>query len=193
MRTRSSRLVLAFLLVVVSAACSSRDAADGEQGDTTQEGRPEGGAAQAKPVALTVLLPNPSAINVLNLCPAEGEGYFEPANLEVRVESVDGSGSGLQAMAANRAQVGLPGPGPLLNARARSEDMVMFYNHFAQSVFGLVVPEDSKYQTPAALKGATIGVGTAEGRKSPSPGQSWPRPGSRRAVTTSFSRSGGGG
>lgn len=101
-----------------------------------------------------MVLPNPSAINVLNLCAAQSEGYFEQAGLEVRVEAVDGSGPVLQAMAANRAEVGLPGPGPLLNARARGEDIVMFYNHFAQSVFGLVVPEDSKYRRPAALKGA---------------------------------------
>lgn len=41
--------------------------------------------------------------------------------------------------------------------------MVFIYNHFAKSVFGLVVPEKSPIKNPADLKGAVIGVGTADG------------------------------
>ena len=112
---------------------------------------------------ITVVIPNPSAINVFPLWVAIGEGYFEDEGLTINVEAVDGSAPVLQAMAAGQAEIGLPGPAPVLAARARGVDVVFIYNHFAQSVFGLVVREESPYQTPADLKGTTIGVGTADG------------------------------
>ncbi|MGH8937564.1 MAG: ABC transporter substrate-binding protein, partial [Acidimicrobiia bacterium] len=123
-------------------------------------------AAAEEPAELaqiTVLLPNPSAVNVYNLCVAIGEGFLAEQGIEARVEALDGSGPVLQAMAAGQAQFGLPGPGPMLNAHARGEDPVGIYNHFAQALFGIVVPEDSEYQAPADLAGTVIGVGTAEG------------------------------
>jgi NitT/TauT family transport system substrate-binding protein len=112
---------------------------------------------------ITVVIPNPSAINVFPLWVAIGEGYFEDEGLTVNVEAVDGSAPTLQAMAAGQAEIGLPGPAPVLAARARGVDVVFIYNHFAQSVFGLVVREESSYQSPAELKGKVIGVGTADG------------------------------
>jgi NitT/TauT family transport system substrate-binding protein len=51
----------------------------------------------------------------------------------------------------------------VLAARASGVEVVFIYNHFAQSVFGLVVRDEAPYQTPADLKGTTIGVGTADG------------------------------
>ena len=112
---------------------------------------------------ITVVIPNPSAINVFPLWVAIGQGYFEEEGLTVNVEAVDGSAAVLQAMAAGQAEIGLPGPAPVLAARARGVDVVFIYNHFAQSVFGLVVREEAPYQTPTDLKGQTIGVGTADG------------------------------
>jgi NitT/TauT family transport system substrate-binding protein len=112
---------------------------------------------------ITVVIPNPSAINVFPLWVAIGEGYFEEEGLTVEVEAVDGSAPVLQTMAAGQAEIGLPGPAPVLAARARGVDVVFIYNHFAQSVFGLVVREEAPYQTPVDLKGTTIGVGTADG------------------------------
>jgi NitT/TauT family transport system substrate-binding protein len=112
---------------------------------------------------ITVVIPNPSAINVFPMWVAIGEGYFADEGLEINVEAVDGSAQVLQGMAAGQAEIGLPGPAPVLAARARGVDVVFIYNHFAQSVFGLVVREESDYQTPADLKGTTIGVGTADG------------------------------
>jgi NitT/TauT family transport system substrate-binding protein len=69
----------------------------------------------------------------------------------------------LQAMAAGQAQIGLPGPGPVLAARSRGEDVVFLYNNYPKSIFGLVVEDESPHQTPADLKGTTVGVGTADG------------------------------
>jgi NitT/TauT family transport system substrate-binding protein len=122
------------------------------------------GMAQAQSAEeITVVIPNPSAINVFPMWVAIGEGYFEEEGLTVNVEAVDGSAPVLQAMAAGQAHIGLPGPAPVLAARARGVDVVFIYNHFAQSVFGVVVREESEYQSPADLKGTTIGVGTADG------------------------------
>lgn len=109
--------------------------------------------ARSQTTAITVILPNPSAINVFPLHVAIGEGFFKEEGLEVTVEAVDGSSQVLQAMAAGQAQIGLPGPAPVLAARSRGEDVVFIYNHFAKSVFGLVVPEESSVQSPAELKG----------------------------------------
>lgn len=40
----------------------------------------------------------------------------------------------------------------------------MFYNHYAQSLFGIVVPEDSDIQSVEDLSGgSTLGVGTVDG------------------------------
>jgi NitT/TauT family transport system substrate-binding protein len=66
-------------------------------------------------------------------------------------------------MSAGQAQIGLPGPAPLLAARARGEDIVFLYNLNPKSIFGIVVREESPYQGPADLKGKVIGVGTADG------------------------------
>lgn len=121
------------------------------------------GVQAASAQEITVILPNPSAINVFPLWVAIGEGYMEEEGLDVRVEAVDGSSQVLQALAAGQAQIGMPGPAPVLAARARGADVVFIYNLFAQSLFGLVVSEDSEVQAPGDLEGTTIGVGTADG------------------------------
>jgi NitT/TauT family transport system substrate-binding protein len=167
-----TRLVWALAVVVVlalaAAACGGGgDTDDGAAGGGTEAAAGNeataGGEGAGGTTAVTVLLPNPSAINVFSLCAADGEGYLQEEGIEMTMEAVDGSGAVLQAMVAGQAQIGLPGPGPVLNARASGEDIVMFYNSFAQSLFGLVVPDDSEVQAVGDLAGTTIGVGTAEG------------------------------
>lgn len=116
-----------------------------------------------EPTALTIVVPNPSALNNFPLHNAIGEGYFEEEGLTVTVEAVNGSASVLQALASGQAQIGNPGPGPVLAARERGEEVVFIYNQYPNSIFGLVVPEESEVQAPAELKGETIGVGTADG------------------------------
>lgn len=121
------------------------------------------GDAWAQEKDITIVVPNPSAINNFPLHVAIGEGYFKELGLNVTVEAVNGSASVLQSMAAGQAQIGNPGPGPLLGARARGEDVVFIYNQFPKSIFGLVVKEESTVQGPADLKGTVVGVGTADG------------------------------
>ncbi|MCF3936253.1 ABC transporter substrate-binding protein [Acuticoccus sp. M5D2P5] len=119
--------------------------------------------AMAQTTPITVVVPNPSAINNFPLFVAIGEGYFADEGLEITVEAVNGSASVLQTMAAGQAQIGNPGPGPLLNARARGEDVVFIYNQFPKSIFGLVVNEKADVDDIADLKGTVVGVGTADG------------------------------
>ena len=66
-------------------------------------------------------------------------------------------------MAAGQAQIGAPGPGPVLAARARGVDVVFLYNLYPKSVFGLMVKDEAAYQSPDDLKGQVVGVGTADG------------------------------
>jgi NitT/TauT family transport system substrate-binding protein len=122
---------------------------------------PRGAAAQAQNV--TFVQPSPSAINSFPVFVAIGEGYFREEGLNVRVESINGSGPVLQALSAGQAQFGRPGPGPVLSARARGVDVVFIYNVAARTNFGIVVRDGSRYRVPADLRGTTVGVGTADG------------------------------
>ncbi len=112
---------------------------------------------------LTLAVPNPSAITWLPMWVAIGEGYFEEEGMTLQVEAVDGSSQVLQAMAAGQAQIGAPGPGPVLGARARGMDIKFIYNLYPKSVFGVLVKTDSDITTPEDLRGTVIGVGTADG------------------------------
>jgi NitT/TauT family transport system substrate-binding protein len=122
-----------------------------------------GASAQAKLRNITFVQPNPSAINSFQLHVAIGQGYFKDEGLNIRVETVDGSAPVLQALAAGQAQIGRPGPAPVLQARSRGVDVVFLYNAVPTSSFGIVVKRDSKYKTPADLKGKVIGTGTRDG------------------------------
>lgn len=113
--------------------------------------------------AITFAVPNPSALTWLPYWVAVGEGYFEEEGLNPTLEAIDGSSAVLQAMTAGQAQIGAPGPGPTLGARARGVDVKFLYNLYPKSVFGLLVKADSAFQTPEDLKGTVIGVGTADG------------------------------
>ncbi len=113
--------------------------------------------------AITFAVPNPSALTWLPYWVAVGEGYFADEGFEPTLEAVDGSSAVLQAMSAGQAHIGAPGPGPTLGARARGVDVKFLYNLYPKSVFGLLVNDDSSFQTPADLKGTVIGVGTADG------------------------------
>lgn len=113
--------------------------------------------------AITFAVPNPSALTWMPYWVAVGEGYFAEEGLAPRLEAIDGSSAVLQAMTAGQAQIGAPGPGPVLGARVRGIDVKFLYNLYPKSVFGLLVPDDSAFQTPADLKGTVVGVGTADG------------------------------
>lgn len=118
-------------------------------------------AQDLRPV--TFVQPNPSAISSFPVFLAIGEGYFAEEGLDVTVETVDGSGLAVQTIAAGQAQFARPGPGLVMSARARGEDVVFIYNFAARSNFGIVVPGDSPVQTPEDLRGEVVGISTSDG------------------------------
>jgi NitT/TauT family transport system substrate-binding protein len=120
-------------------------------------------AAAQDMTQVTFVQPSPSAINSFPVFVAIGEGYFAEEGLEVAVESLNGSAAVLQALSAGQADFGRPGPGPVIAARSRGVDVVFIYNVAARSNFGIVVEEDSDYQTVEDLRDTTIGTGTADG------------------------------
>lgn len=113
--------------------------------------------------AVTFAVPAPSALVWLPYWVAVGEGYFAEEDLNTNLEVVDGSAAVLQALSSGQAQIGAPGPGPSLGARARGVDVKYIYNLYPKSAFGLLVPEDSPITEPAQLKGKVIGVGSTDG------------------------------
>lgn len=117
----------------------------------------------AQDTTLTIALPSPGGLGYFAIYNAMGEGYFEEEGLTVETQSVNGSSQVIQAVLAGQAQLGHPGPGPLLNAREGGADLVYIFNYFTRSQFNLVVPEESDYHSPTDLKGKVIGVGTADG------------------------------
>lgn len=112
---------------------------------------------------VTFAVPAPSALVWLPYWVAVGEGYMKDEGLDTTLEVVDGSASVLQALSSGQAQIGAPGPGPALGARARGVDVKYIYNLYPKSAFGLLVPEDSPITEPAQLKGKVIGVGSTDG------------------------------
>jgi NitT/TauT family transport system substrate-binding protein len=127
------------------------------------------GLALAVPAAaqdlrqFTFVQPSPSAINSFAVVVADGEGYFAEEGMEIDIQALNGSAAILQALISGQAQFGRPGPAPVLIANSRGEEIVFIYNSLPRSSFGILVPEDSEYQTPDQLKGHPIGVGTADG------------------------------
>lgn len=120
-------------------------------------------SAAAAQTDVTFVIPNPSAINIIPVAVAMGEGYFAEEGLNVTVEALNGSGPVLQALTAGQGQIGNPGAGPFLGARARGVDVTFIYRLNPNSSYGMVVPEESEAQTPEDLAGTVIGIGTADG------------------------------
>lgn len=121
-------------------------------------------AAQAAHAGdITVAVPNPSAILLLPIIAAQGEGYFADEGVNVSIEALNGSGAVIQALASGQAQIGNPGAAPLLQARVRGVEIQNIYRLNPLSSFSLVVQQGGNIASPAELGGKVIGVGTADG------------------------------
>ncbi|NNU80093.1 ABC transporter substrate-binding protein [Halovulum dunhuangense] len=112
---------------------------------------------------VTYVSPSPSAINSFPIFVGIGEGYFAEEGIEVDPQAVNGSSAILQALASGQAQIGRPGPAPVIQANARGVAVKFLYNSLPRSSFGILVPEAAEFDSPDDLKGTSIGVGTADG------------------------------
>jgi NitT/TauT family transport system substrate-binding protein len=180
---RTSSKVVAGLIAVslLAAACGS----DSDDGDGAEPSAPASGgvdttvastdaSTDTEPVAddedlreLTVTIPFPSGAVFYPLFVAEDLGYFAEEGLTVTVEPVDGSGAIMQSILSQQAEIGLPSPGPLLQAVNEGAELQSVYTLFQSNVFALVTPSDGEVAELADLEGATIGVGTLDGGEVP--------------------------
>jgi NitT/TauT family transport system substrate-binding protein len=110
-----------------------------------------------------IAVANPSCVFFFPLYVAIDQGYFEDEGLTVEPVVADGSAAVLQAMLAGQVDVGTPAPTPLIFARAEGADIKFVANATPGGVFALVAPSDSGYTDATDLRGATIGVSTADG------------------------------
>jgi NitT/TauT family transport system substrate-binding protein len=127
----------------------------------------EVGRAEGELTPLTATIPFPSCVVFYPLYVAEDRGYFAEEGLTVTVEAVDGSGAVLQALLSDRADIGLPSPGPFLQAVNEGADLRSFYTLFQSNVFALVTLAGSEIASLEDLRGTTIGVGTIDGGEVP--------------------------
>ena len=96
-------------------------------------------ATGAKAEDIIIAVPNPSYVPLLPIAVAMGEGYFEDEGLDLRVEALNGSGAVLQSLASGQAQIGNPGAGPFLSARARDLDVKFLYRLNPNSSYGCLL------------------------------------------------------
>jgi NitT/TauT family transport system substrate-binding protein len=138
-------------LMVVGVACRGAESPSPTAGE------------EPEPLELTAVIPFPSGVVFYPLYVAQDRGYFAQEGLSVTTEPVDGSGQVLQQLLSGQAQIGLPSPGPFMQAVHEGADLVSIYTLFQSNVFSLVTLADSSYRSLADLAGTTVGVGTIEG------------------------------
>ncbi|MGI6852090.1 ABC transporter substrate-binding protein [Mesorhizobium sp. 1B3] len=121
------------------------------------------GADAQERTKLVLAVSTRSAMNYFPVYIAIAEGYFADEELEVRVEPLSSSAEVLQVLAAGKAEIGSPGPGPQLAARERGADIVAFYNYIPKNIFGLSVLAGSGITDISSLRNKKIGVNGTEG------------------------------
>ena len=151
-------ILLAFF--VIAAACSSDGGGDGD-GDAAD------GDGDGDMVSLTVVTPFPFASGFYQVYAADANGYFADEGIEVTIEPLDGSGATISAVEGGSADVGIPSPGPIMQAVEEGAEIVSIFTGYQSGIFTLVVPEGSEVTSPADLAGTTVGVGALDGGEVP--------------------------
>ena len=118
-----------------------------------------GAQAQEAPVVTflittTSIEPGHATISSLQQSP----GFWKQEGLNVRTLGVEGSSLAVQQVASGNADFASVGPDTLLAARQHQLPLVAFYAIVPHTIFRLMVPADSRIETPADFKGTTIGI-----------------------------------
>lgn len=119
--------------------------------------------AQESPSNILFVLPGTTCLGNFPLFAAIEEGYFADEGIEIQVESLNGSASVIQTLAAGQAQFGTAGTAPVLRAWDRGERILYVANLKPGGSFSLIVPEESDAMTLEDLRGEVIGAATADG------------------------------
>jgi NitT/TauT family transport system substrate-binding protein len=123
-------------------------------------------AVNAQETALTpvlFVLPGTTCLGNFPLFAAQEQGYFADEGLEVQIESLNGSASVIQTLAAGQAQFGTAGTAPVLRAWDRGEEIIYVANLKPGGSFSIIVPAEDEITGLEDLRGKVIGAATADG------------------------------
>lgn len=153
---KAGKLMVGFGAALLLTACGGPAAEQAAEVDSS-------GAAGEGQHELTIAMVTSSCLGFFPTYVAQEQGYFEENDLTVNIEVVNGSSAVLQAMLSGQADIGTPGPLPLIQAQSRGEDVRYVANVNPGGNFALVTPADGGLDSAAELEGGTIGVATADG------------------------------
>lgn len=123
------------------------------------EGNPDTGQENE----VTIAMVTSSCLSLFPTYVAQEEGFFDEQGVSVDIEVVNGSSAVLQAMLSGQANLGTPGPLPVIQAQSRGEDVQYVANVNPGGNFMLVAPDGEGITDASQLEGKTIGVATADG------------------------------
>ncbi len=152
-------------LVLLAAGCGGEADVAAGGGTSAEEATGESSPASTPTELeeLTAVIPFPSGAVFYPLFVAEERGYFAEEGVSVDTVAVDGSGAVLQQLLSGQAQVGLPSPGPFMQAVHEGAELRSIYTLFQSNVFSLVTTPDTDVTSLEDLEGQTVGVGTIDG------------------------------
>lgn len=152
----------ALIAVMALAVAACGGSTSGTTVETDGSGTDAGSCATDGELSdVTILLPFPFAVPFFSVFGAEALDYFEDEGLNVAIETADGSASVVQQVAAGNVEMGLADPGPIIDAVAAGEELVVPYVYQTGLIYGLVAPGGAPFEEIADFAGETIGVSEA--------------------------------
>lgn len=155
MLRRNITTALSVAGVLMLSACggpAAQEAANVEDNSDAGEGN-----------SVTIAMVTSSCLGLFPTYVAQEEGFFDEEDVSVDIEVVNGSSAVLQAMLSGQADLGTPGPIPVIQAQSRGEDVKYVANVNPGGNFMLVAPDGEGIADASQLEGKTIGVATADG------------------------------
>ena len=155
---RTRAVVLASSLALLLASCSGSGGAAGG-GDDTSSGSASGsatGAAEKTAVRFSLEF-TPTGYHAPYALALE-KGWFEDANLDVKIIPGTGSSATITTIAGGQADLGLTDLATLVITKSESMPITAIGAMFPKSPTAVAVHADAGVKTPADLAGKTIAV-----------------------------------
>lgn len=118
---------------------------------------------------ISVGIPEALKIDYAFLPFAKDLGYFADEGIDIKIVSLDGSGTLIPQVASKRIDVAFVNPGLLVLAASKKQPFPVkyFYNHYRSQVFQLITKADSPIRSISDLKGKKFGVPFLSGGEIP--------------------------
>jgi NitT/TauT family transport system substrate-binding protein len=119
------------------------------------------GHSQDKPLKKVIFAVTTRDISVVNAAASSlprALGFWKDEGLDVTVNGVDGAAAGLQQLGAGAINLVSVAPEEIVIGRERGVKIKGFYVQARETIYRIVVPEDSAIKTVADLKGKTVGA-----------------------------------